>query len=271
MGSVSCQQPPLTNQLSFSPEFGSSAWFSTQFRELSFTAVCDPWKQLWLKGVTTVPSTAPWNWHGCPNVPQNCCSGKLWPSSHNRCLIFIYTGLVTALSNASTHPAGIIVIFSPSNSSKAFRQATKYLFFCLFVFRFLFKLLNTQSLDLRDESWCDRGTAECTDRCKLICRSAAPWHSSWLRSSLRSCIYFHCATNHLILWLLGLAIFQHKYKPRQGQLVFAQFSVVVVSWAIKNQNCWLRICFGRKLSGGTQLWVNSELGSCFLYSPLFLL
>lgn len=134
MGSVSCQQPLLTNQLSFSPEFGSSAWFSTQFRELSFTAVCDPWKQLWLKGVRTVPSTAPWNWHGCPNVPQNCCSGKLWPSSHSRCLIFIYTGLVTALSNASTHPAGIIVIFSPSNSSKAFRQPQNISsFVCLFL------------------------------------------------------------------------------------------------------------------------------------------
>lgn len=100
-----------------------------------------------------------------------------------------------------------------------------------------------KALGLRDEARCDRGIAECTDRCKPLCRSAAPRHSSWLRSSLQSCIYFQCATNHLILQLLALTIFQHEYKTRQGQLIFVHFSVVSVRRGIRPLNFLLQICF----------------------------
>lgn len=118
-------------------KFGSSAWFCTPFRELSFTTACNPWKQLCLKGDTAVPSTGPRSWRGCPHVPQSCCNGKLCPSWRVQSLIFAYTSLVTALANASTRPAGIIGFF-PSNLAKAFRQPLHtfsivclVLYFCL--------------------------------------------------------------------------------------------------------------------------------------------
>ena len=230
---------PGKRALRYASKFGSSAWFCTRFRELAFTATCDPRKQLCLKGDTAVPSTVPWRWRGCPRVPQNCCNGKLCPSWHAHSLIFTYTSLVTALSNASTHPAGIIGFF-PSNLSKAFKQPLRTSS-CVCFYISVEIAQSPKSFDLGDETGSDRGIAERTDTCKPICRSATPWRSLGLTSSLQSCVSFHCAANHLSLWLLGLAIFPCKYKLRQGRQLFAHCSVVLVGWDIQNLNSSLQI------------------------------